>query len=284
MKSAIAVLAVVVAVISSPPEEGGEQRWGVQPQGGNYDVSTWLRDLKERQTTPRTTKRPSPRPTPQPRLVKLVPACASNNPWHGGNADAMCPAAQRSCPQGGYLVWVFTTTTITNPSSDAWEMINTRCVTAREPGRRAEREAPALDEAAFRRLKLPAAGLHLQPMGRPVLINVETNSYASADAVTLTTTLLGTAIEVQATPARFTWDYGDGTVRTTSDPGHPYPNMTVAHVYTRPGRYQVTLTTTYTGRYRVQGSPDWLPVDGTAEVASQPVMLEAIETRAVLVP
>ena len=37
-----------------------------------------------------------------------------------------------------------------------------------------------------------------------------------------TTTILGTAIEVEFTPTSYTWNWGDGTTTTTTDPGAPY--------------------------------------------------------------
>ncbi|MFN8075791.1 MAG: hypothetical protein U0Q15_10270 [Kineosporiaceae bacterium] len=111
-----------------------------------------------------------------------------------------------------------------------------------------------------------------------------TNVYVDAPTVTLRTTVLGQAVEVEATASSFTWTFGDGQSLTTTDPGAPYPAMSTTHTYTATGRRDITLTTTYTARFRVAGSNEWIPAEGTAQVASPPITVEVIETRAVLVP
>ncbi|OLL14550.1 zinc transporter, partial [Actinomyces oris] len=79
-----------------------------------------------------------------------------------------------------------------------------------------------------------------------------------------TTTILGTAIEVEFTPVSYTWSWGDGTTTTTTDPGAPYPNQTVTHRYQHTATGVTTsLTTTWTTRYRPQGENQWRPIEGT---------------------
>ncbi|MGP7960454.1 PKD domain-containing protein [Sanguibacter sp. A247] len=60
----------------------------------------------------------------------------------------------------------------------------------------------------------------------------------------LPTAILGT-VELEATPTTFAWDPGDGTDPFTSaQPGAPFPNDTVTHIYTKVGECRITLTTT----------------------------------------
>ena len=99
----------------------------------------------------------------------------------------------------------------------------------------------------------------------------------AAEPVTLDTVLLGFPVQVRAEPSRFSWDFGDGTVLPTSDPGAPYPDLTTWHEYVTPGQVAITLTTTYTGEYSVAGGP-FIPIAGTAEIASEPVGLELVAT------
>ncbi len=126
---------------------------------------------------------------------------------------------------------------------------------------------PVLTAEDFRRLPLPAPALHVQPDGDWVLVNIETIVYTDPTPVTLTTELLGQAVTVEATPTRFTYDWGDGHSTTTTDPGRPYPAFDVVHAYERPGTVAITLTTQWSGRYRVGGDPQWRDVTGTAQTS-----------------
>ena len=126
---------------------------------------------------------------------------------------------------------------------------------------------PVLTAEDFRRLPLPAPTLHVQPDGDWVLVNVETIVYTDPTPVTLTTDLLGYEVTVEATPQEFTYDWGDGHSTTTRDAGRPYPALDVVHRYERPGRVAITLTTQWSGRYRVAGDPQWRDVTGTAQTS-----------------
>lgn len=144
--------------------------------------------------------------------------------------------------------------------------------------------APAFSIADFRRLPLPPGKLNIQPADGQVLINYPMNVYVDARPVTLRTQVLGVGVEVEATPASYRWEFGDGGRLTTADPGGAYPDMTTSHTYRHPGSQRVSLMTSYTGRFRVEGSRAWIPVEGVATVASPSVTVEVIEARAVLVP
>ncbi|WP_233421065.1 hypothetical protein [Cellulomonas iranensis] len=126
---------------------------------------------------------------------------------------------------------------------------------------------PVLTAEDFRRLPLPAPTLHVQPDGDWVLVNVETIVYTDPSPVTLTTDLLGHEVTVEATPREFTYDWGDGHSTTTRDAGRPYPALDVVHRYEQPGRVAITLTTQWTGRYRVAGDAQWRDVTGTAQTS-----------------
>jgi len=68
--------------------------------------------------------------------------------------------------------------------------------------------------------------------------------WTSPDKQTFNITLLGTPIEVEATPTSFNWDWGDGQTFDTTDPGAPYPNYTVSHPYEVTGNgYVIKLRT-----------------------------------------
>lgn len=250
------------------------------------DVDAWATD--DGADDPKSETRPQQASTKklQPRLVAVVPACSGNDLRGGRNDGVMCAGAINFCRDvGGFLAWVLTTTTIQNPTPDDWEISNQRCVRPGEEAALARpRQVPAFTARDLARLKLPAGGMHLQPDSGEVLINVPTNAYVTAPTVKRRAQLLDLDVEVEAIASKFTWTFGDGGRLVATSPGHPYPDMTTTHTYTRHGRYQVTLTTTYGGRYRIVGEPDWLPITGTVDIASPPQTLTAIAPHAVLVP
>ncbi len=114
---------------------------------------------------------------------------------------------------------------------------------------------------------LPALTLTLQPDRGWGLVNIETIVSTDPNPVTLRTDLLGIGVTVEATPRRWTCDFGDGHSLATSSPGHAYPDHDVFHEYEQPGT-TTTLTAEWAGRYQVDGSPLWRDVDGTATTAT----------------
>jgi hypothetical protein len=95
---------------------------------------------------------------------------------------------------------------------------------------------------------LPTAGISYQPNFQP-LINVPV--FFWNDVPTLFRSkvdLIGESIDVVMHPS-FTWSFGDGTFATTTDPGGPYPDGRITHVYSNPGTYPVLLITTWGGSF-----------------------------------
>lgn len=137
---------------------------------------------------------------------------------------------------------------------------------------------PALTLTDFRRLPIAPSPLTIQPARPQVLVNLPTIVYTDPVTQAFATALLGFPVEVEATPTTYTWDFGDGTdPLTTTSPGHPYPDHDVAHPYTRPGTYTITLTTAYAGRYRMAGTTTWLPVTGTATTTTTSPPITAVD-------
>lgn len=143
---------------------------------------------------------------------------------------------------------------------------------------------PVLTQADFRRLPLAAPALTMQPDRGWVLVNIETIVMTDPAEQTLRTDLLGHGVDVIATPTLYRYDFGDELdPLLTHSPGHPWPNHDTFHVYQRPGTRQITLTTTWKGRYRVDGSPVWRDVDGTAQTSTTSAPFEVQERRSHLV-
>jgi PKD domain len=143
---------------------------------------------------------------------------------------------------------------------------------------------PAFTVEDFRRLPLAPPALRIQPDTAQVLVNLATITMTDPTPQLLVTALLGYPLEVQATPTVYSWDYGDGTAPlVTTSPGHPWPDQDVTHTYRAPGTYQITLTATWVGQYRLAGTTTWTPITGTAATQATHAPITAIEVRAHLV-
>lgn len=114
----------------------------------------------------------------------------------------------------------------------------------------------------------PTAG----PPGGWLPVNMVNVLHTDPEVQTLTVELLGVPVEVRAIPMEYHWDLGDGTTITTTRPGKPYPSEEVTSTYRYEGWYDITLTTTFAGQFRVGGG-EWQDIDGSIEVASEPVAL-----------
>lgn len=128
-------------------------------------------------------------------------------------------------------------------------------------------------------LAIPPSPVRIQPDQDWTYVNLDTIVMTDPDPVTLTTTVLGVAVEVRVTPTSYQWDFGDGTdPLTTTDPGKPYPDHTVAHSYARTGEFPITLTTTWTGEFRTSGSA-WQAIPGSTTTTSSHEPLTLVERR-----
>jgi len=138
--------------------------------------------------------------------------------------------------------------------------------------------------AEFQRLPLTPSPLSVQPPSGWTLVNVDTIVFTDDDDQLLATTVLGVGVTIRATPVRYTWDFGDGSdPLITTDPGHAWPEYTLAHRYQAEATHTIRLTTTWTGQFQVAGTTTWEPVDGTATTTTTSDPLTVYEARAHLV-
>lgn len=136
----------------------------------------------------------------------------------------------------------------------------------------------------FQRVRLVGSGIEVQPGRGWTLVNVETIVFTDPGAQSFETSLLGMPVVIEASPIRYTWDFGDGSAPlVTADPGAPYPDHGVAHVYRRAGTRTISLTTEWTGRFRVADDASWMPISGTAVTTDQAPPIEVRQARNVLV-
>ncbi|RXR26366.1 hypothetical protein EQW78_01645 [Oerskovia turbata] len=162
-----------------------------------------------------------------------------------------------------------------SPSGDP--VVDQSCVTPADLTAEAERALATLD--------ITPSPVSVQPPDGWTLVNIPTITHTTDDSQELATTLLGIPVTLRVEPDTFTWDYDDTTPPlVTTDPGAPYPDHTVHHTYTQPAdQVTITLTTTWTARFRITGAPTWTAISGTATTTSTAAPLQVHEARSRLV-
>jgi hypothetical protein len=144
----------------------------------------------------------------------------------------------------------------------------------------------ALVSSEFKTLPLASPAISYQPEGDWALVNMDFIVYTDADQQLLSTTILGVPVTVRATPVHYSWDFGDGSAPlSTTDTGRPYPDHTLAHVYTSTtDAVEVTLTTSWQGELQINGAGPWLPIAGIATTTSTAPPVEIVAMDVNLVP
>ena len=128
---------------------------------------------------------------------------------------------------------------------------------------------------------LPALVAKTQPADK-TLVNFATIFYTEPQPFTRSIRLLGQRVDVEATPASYTWHYGDGSASTTATPGAPYPAKDVTHSYTDAHvTVQTSVDVTYSARFRV-GNGGWRDIPETVTISGPASALRVAEATAVL--
>lgn len=209
-----------------------------------------------------------PNPSPDALDTPICPAGV------GPVLVATCPSGELGLPP----LWIRTRDAASATGWTPWLLIPGSGGCPGDPG------FPAITAADFQRLPLTPSAITIQPPTGWTLANVQTIVYSSDAPQTLRTTVLGLGVTVRATPARFTWDFGDGTgPLATADPGRPYPEATITHAYRAEGVHRIGLATQWTGEFLVDGFATWLPVSGTAQTATTSGALTVYTARSRLV-
>ena len=127
-------------------------------------------------------------------------------------------------------------------------------------------------------LMVDGSGITRQPPGTTARVDMDLIAYTDPSTRSLSTTVAGTLVEVEATPASYHWDWGDATTTTTTSPGAPWPHQTVTHRYHHPQTgVHLTLTTTWTARYRPQDGT-WHDVQGTVTTTQTSDTFNLVDT------
>jgi hypothetical protein len=120
---------------------------------------------------------------------------------------------------------------------------------AKKPVKKAAPKVVAATSLSDRLSKsLPTGGISYQPNFKPL---IHTPVYFWNDLPSVFRTqvnLIGETIDVVLRPS-YLWSFGDGSFLTTTDPGGPFPEGKITHIYSHPGIYPVLLTTTWNGSF-----------------------------------
>lgn len=119
-------------------------------------------------------------------------------------------------------------------------------------------------ESAWSTLKLTPTPANVHPPNGWTIVHFDTIVHTTQEPQQLESELLGIPVEIRATPDEYAWGFGDGSTVTTTDPGQPYPDHTLVHQYTALKTYTITLTTTWSGQFRITGAGSWTTIEGTA--------------------
>lgn len=99
---------------------------------------------------------------------------------------------------------------------------------------------------------LPTATIAKQP-SENALVNVPIIYWCDLPTVfTTKVSVVGEVVDVTMRPA-FLWSFGDGTFFATTQPGGPYPDQRITHVYSHSGTYLVTMLATWGGTWSHNG-------------------------------
>ena len=251
------VAAMVLNPLGIPAAYAGEGcEWGVceqEPGGGNPE-----------NPGPGQTEGPSGPQVGDTRTREYVtPACSVNGP-PPNSAGAMCTGAIESCPAEDELrYFVYTRLERWNgsawePAGD-WEYQGSECRGPDEAEEGGPRVTPEVVQGWVEEYGLPSAKAQVNPGNGRTLVNFENVFYTELAGEQTVNVGPNGIVTVHATPVSYTWHWGDGTTTTTNEPGRPYPNKDVTHVYKRAGSYTVRVDVTYSGWYEWAGTRFDLP-------------------------
>lgn len=142
---------------------------------------------------------------------------------------------------------------------------------------------------AFREVDFAKPRLLSQPHGGWALVNLDTYYAVAWPAVGVAPTqvatvqLLGHRVAIRPKVVTYEYDFGDGDGERTDDPGGPYPDGKVRHLYRSTGDVRVQVTAQYSADFSVDGG-DFRGLDDSVDIAGPSRTLHVYQARAQLVP
>jgi hypothetical protein len=142
---------------------------------------------------------------------------------------------------------------------------------------------------AFREVDFAKPRLASQPQGGWALVNLDTYYGVSwpaegvAPGQVARVRLLGHEVGIRPKIVEYEYDFGDGQRQRTADPGGPYPDGNVRHLYEQVGPVTIGVTAVYTADFSVDGG-GFRALDDTVRIAGPTHTLQVYQARAQLVP
>ena len=215
---------------------------------------------------------------------ELTPACTGNSRVDGGT---LCGLAVNTCPQPGFVrFWIYEAkfSGTTNQIIGDWYQVTnptTICLGPGAPGVPKPVVIAAQIERDFKRLVVLQGLARVQPAGT-TLVNFDTAFYTEAGAYDLPPiTILGSRVQVRATPVSYDWFFGDGAQANNAGPGARGTTQ-VSHRYAGTGPVGPNVVITWAGSYTVDGGAAQQVV-GTAQTTGPPTALQVAQARSELV-
>lgn len=176
---------------------------------------------------------------------RLSSPCATpvdGNPFSG---QPTCLSVVRGCPAMAELLRAWF-----RPASGPWREIGLVCI---GPGGPVTVVVVGLEvrERMARAVPPPLPGAQPE-RGVVAQLPVIFDSGQPADGLHVAWLIGGHPVTLDAA-ARWRWEFGDGSVLTTADPGGRFPHSSVAHAYRAAGRFTVHVQVTWSARYTVAG-------------------------------
>ena len=113
------------------------------------------------------------------------------------------------------------------------------------------------------KLFVKGGGVERYPAGRTLVIDHDITFWTSGNKQSITSNLLGRQVEIEASPVKYIWDFGDGVIQETDYPGSPPPIGGIVHQFKDTGNnFRVQLTVVWVARWRLAGGA-WQTVRGT---------------------
>lgn len=210
----------------------------------------------------RSLRRAAPKLTYIRNVRMVVPKCGAFGAIPGVRDVLGCEEIERRAASGCPRGYVLRVDTRRPGEIQGWADMPADCIPAAAAAA-GPMVTPGVVAQEFRVLPLNGSGLSYRPIEVNPVVNLPFIVMTDPAAQILETVILGIPIAIEASPISFKWDYGDGTEPfSTADPNKLYPNHSYEHTYKHTGKVQVTLVTTWQGRYRLPGG-SWQPIPGT---------------------
>ena len=203
---------------------------------------------------------------------RLADPCATSA---DDGAHAACMSVTRGCARAAQLLRVW----LSDDGGVTWRDLGLVCLPPGGPVTVATIGLAVSDE--FERA-IPSSSLTHQPR-QGVLPHLPVIFHSSQPSGLPPSEHVINGVRVTLYPRpSWTWEFGDGSTLRTTIPGSTYPDLAVSHTYSRGGRMQVRVTTTWNATYMIDDLGPFhvsLPVTQTATI-----VLPVGQARAVLVP